>query len=357
VTYEWFESYLKDRQQKVDINGFYSSTKTFNISVIQGSILGPILFLIYINDLYSASDLFKIMFADDTACLASNSNLNELIQFVNEEIKKVARWFRANKMAVNVSKTKFIVFHTKGKTIDNSISLTYDDNEPNQYDPNLVSSVGQIYTNHPDKQYRAYKLLGIYLDEHLSFDYHTHYLISKLNRSLYCINRAKNFITKQALKSLYFALIHSHLTYCPVITSCSSTQNLNKLFLVQKKAIRTISYKNYNAHTAPLFKELNILPLQQQFQFSKLLFMHSVIYNYAPPSFSNIWVTNGDQTQNYVLRNNDQLMVPHPRIELFKKSPLYSLPLLWNQLDHTKLQQNKTTFKIALREKMMSELT
>jgi hypothetical protein len=85
--------------------------------------------------------------------------------------------------------------------------------------------------------------------------------------------------------------------------------------------------------------------------------MHSVIYNYAPPSFSNIWVTNGDQTQNYVLRNNDQLMVPHPRIELFKKSPLYSLPLLWNQLDHTKLQQNKTTFKIALREKIMSELT
>ncbi len=75
------------------------------------------------------------MFADDTACLASNANLNELVKFVNQEIKKVARWFRSNKMAVNVSKTKFIIFHTKGKQVDNNIELTYDDNEPNQQNP------------------------------------------------------------------------------------------------------------------------------------------------------------------------------------------------------------------------------
>jgi hypothetical protein len=122
---KWFESYLKDRQQKVEINGSLSSTKTLNISVIQGSILGPILFLIYINDLYTASKLLKLMFADDTAGLASHNNINDLITFVNTELKKIARWFRANKMAVNVSKTKFIIFHTKGKKIPPNISLTY----------------------------------------------------------------------------------------------------------------------------------------------------------------------------------------------------------------------------------------
>jgi hypothetical protein len=93
-------------------------------------------------------------------------------------------------MAVNVSKTKFIIFHTKGKQVDNNIELTYDDNEPNQQDPILITTVSQIYSNHHDKQSRAYKLLGIYLDDNLSFDFHTQHLLSKLNISLYCINRA-----------------------------------------------------------------------------------------------------------------------------------------------------------------------
>ncbi len=97
----------------MDIKWFYSCFKPFSISVIQGRILDPILFLISFNDLYSASDLLKIMFTDDTACLASNAKLNEHVQFVNREIKKIAGWFIANKMAVNVSKTKFIIFHTK----------------------------------------------------------------------------------------------------------------------------------------------------------------------------------------------------------------------------------------------------
>jgi hypothetical protein len=91
TTYDWFESYLKDQKQRVDIDGHLSSETIFNISVIQGSILGPILFLIYINDLYNASTLFKLMFADDTARLAKGDNLTNLFTFVNEEIKKIAR--------------------------------------------------------------------------------------------------------------------------------------------------------------------------------------------------------------------------------------------------------------------------
>ncbi len=113
------------------------------------------------------------MFADDTACLASNTNLNHLIHFANNKLKKVARWFRANKMVVNVSKTKFIIFHTKGKNVDCNLKLYYDDNEPNNHDQNLIGEIDCIYTNHPEKQQRAYKLLGVYFDEYLTFDHHT----------------------------------------------------------------------------------------------------------------------------------------------------------------------------------------
>jgi hypothetical protein len=113
-TLAWFKSYLKDRVQIVDINGSLSFEKIFNISVIQGSILGPILFLIYINDLYRVTDLLTLMFADDTASVGSDTNISRLTSHINVELAKMARWFHANKMAVNVDKTKFIIFHTRG---------------------------------------------------------------------------------------------------------------------------------------------------------------------------------------------------------------------------------------------------
>jgi hypothetical protein len=193
IALDWFTSYLKDRKQKVDIDGHLSEESIFNISVIQGSILGPILFLIYINDLFSASNLFKLMFADDTAGLASGDNLPELFNFVNTEIKKIARWFRANKMAVNVGKTKYIIFHTRGKVINNNLKLIYDDNEPDDHNDDLIYELERIHTNHINPDLRSYKLLGIHFDELLTFDYHTKHLCSKLNKSLYCINRTKNF--------------------------------------------------------------------------------------------------------------------------------------------------------------------
>lgn len=323
--------------------------------MIQGSILGPILFLIYINDLYAASSLLKFMFADDTACTASNSNLNELISNVNSELRKVARWFRANKMAVNVGKTKFILFHTKGKHIDQHIELIYDDNEPNCNDPQLMHPVERYHSKHPNSECRAYKILGVYIDEQLTFDYHTQHIIAKLNRSLYCINRIKHFLPCSALRSLYFALIHSHLSYCPIITSCASNTNIQKISRVQKKAIRIISNKGYLEHTAPLFKSLKILSYQQLITFSKLNFMHSVAYNYCPSSFSNVWISNNERNETINLRNADLLAIPYPRIELFKKSPIYSLPKLWNDLDETKLQNNKTTFRISIKDRLLDD--
>ncbi len=99
---QWFTSYLHGRQQKVDINGNLSSARSLDISVLQGSILGPILFLCYINNLHFYTSLFTSMFADDTACADSDTDLNSLLLRANFELKKIALWFRANKMAVNI---------------------------------------------------------------------------------------------------------------------------------------------------------------------------------------------------------------------------------------------------------------
>ncbi len=140
TTYKWFEYYLSGRTQKVDINGNLSNEQNLDISVIQGSTLGPILFLCYINDFFSATTLFTVLFADDTTCLSKGKKLNELLAYVSTELQKIAVWFRANKMAINTMKTKFIVFRTQGKKINSEeCTLYFNNNEPGKpVNPNLI---------------------------------------------------------------------------------------------------------------------------------------------------------------------------------------------------------------------------
>jgi hypothetical protein len=180
----------------VDVNGVLSDEKTINISVLQGTILGPLLFLLYINDIFNASDLFLPLFADDTSGLAENKNLNDLITFVNSELKKLANWFQSNKMAVNISKTKYIIFRTKGKRIVNPPPVLFNSNEVGRpEDPALIVPLERIYSDNPNVEERSYKLLGVYLDEYLNFDKHFSFICAKLTSAIYCIRRASNLIS------------------------------------------------------------------------------------------------------------------------------------------------------------------
>jgi hypothetical protein len=125
------------------------------------------------------------MFANDTVYLAKNRILKELVSFCNEELSKLACWFRANHMAVNINKTKFIIFHTLGKYVDpNLCTLIFNNNEPNLNNPNLICEIEQYHSYHIKPESRSYKLLGVNFYEHTSFDNHTTNLCNKLNRSL-----------------------------------------------------------------------------------------------------------------------------------------------------------------------------
>ena len=156
-------------------------------------------------------------------------------------------------------------------------------------------------------------------------------------------------------KKLIWPLKHSGRNSLRYMIGCASTSNINKITLLQKKAIRIISNSTYHEHTAPIFKKLQILTYPKLIHYSKLNFMHSYTYNYCPNSFANTWTQNIEREDIPYLRNANLLTVPHPRIELFKKSPLYSLPTLWNLLDDTRLQQCKRTFRICLKNKLIDE--
>ena len=301
--------------------------------------------------MYKATSLATFLFADNTSCLAEHDNLNELITFVNTELKKLANWFRSNKMAVNIAKTKYIIFRTKGKKIPtNTPPVVFDNNEIGlPVNVNEIHPLERVYLDNPSNDHKTYKLLGVFLDEYLNFDYHVQYIRAKLSRSLFCIKRVANTISLKALKSLYYALIHPHLLYCINITSCTSKSNLTSLARIQKKAISTITKSNISSHTGPLFINLGILPYDKLITQAKLCFMHSIFYKYCPPSFESTFPTNETRDIDYPLRNNDDFIIPRARIEFIKRFPLHSFPTTWNNFGDIKLQHNKITFQIALK--------
>ena len=346
----WFQSYLSDRSQRVYLNGELSDPETIDISVLQGTILGPILFLCFINDLPNSSNLLSFLFADDTQGLAFGKNLPDLIAKVNLELRKWALWFQANRMAVNTNKTKYIIFHTKGKKVDtNSQEIVFDCNIPNTpQDPSLISTLERIHNNHPNIESQSYKLLGVYLDENLTFHRNTAYIIAKMSKSILCINRAKHFLPHNILITLYHSLVHSHLLYCPLIISCSTNQELEKIFKIQKKAIRIVTNSSYHAHTAPLFAKHKILPLNKIILQAKLHLMHSIHYNYAPPTLKYMCQKNSARAISHNLRNQDDYTIPRANYTFFTRFPLFTLPTAWNSAGIVTFYNNTTTFKIAL---------
>jgi Reverse transcriptase (RNA-dependent DNA polymerase) len=351
IALRWFTSYLNGRMQRVEIDGQLSEIEQLTISILQGSILGPILFLCFINDLPNCTELLTLMFADDTAGLSSGPELKPLIQKVNAELQKLSVWFRANKMAVNVSKTKYIIFKPKGKTItlDPNEGIKFNNNDINgPVDNNKIFELERIYDNSPTPQSRSYKLLGVLLDENLSFDQHCNMVCNKLAQSSYIINKVKNMLPRNLLRTLYFSLFNSHLLYCLPLYSCTANKNLKKITIMQKKVVRAICNAKYNDHTEPLFQQLSILPFEKLIMYTKSLLMHSIIHKYGPKSLHNQWIFNNERNVNIELRNENDIYVPMATSEQVKKLPYFAFATCWNNLILEKQYPNPLTFKIAL---------
>jgi len=351
---QWFKSYLSQRLQKVDINGTTSGVKNIDIGVLQGSTLGPILFLCFINDFPMSTNLFSLLFADDTACLASGASLPELFDFVNTELQKVALWFKSNKLAVNVNKTKYIIFHTRQKKIDiGNLKLNFNSNDLNTVpDPDLVTELHRISSSDVNPENRTYKYLGILLDENLTFETHLNYLGGKISKSLYFISKVKNILPRKALLSLYFALIHPHLLYCTNIFSCATLSSIKKLEVLQKSAVRVISLKARNFPTKELFLQYGILPLRCLIDYQKANFMHSVFYEYCPRTFNDIF-TKTRPIHDHDLRNINNFNTPRPKTDWYKRMPPFSFTSKWNALEEAKLYPNRVTFQIMLKGRLL----
>ena len=362
IELEWFKSYLFERSQFVSINNISSKFLNINCGVPQGSVLGPLLFILYIDDLPQCSNLITYLFADDTTLLLSHSDINILIAMVNIELKKISYYFRQHGLALHPSKTKFIVFSNSTQVHNMNISIIIDSNNSNEMDPNRIHHISRVKSS---DEVPAIRFLGVYFDPNLNFQHHINLLISKLSKSLYILRTTKNILTENARKAIYYALFHSNIIYCLPIWSSTTQKNLKKIVIMQKAAIRIVGGHFYNAHTEPIFKYLKILPFDQLIKFFNLQVMQRYKQGFLPAAFNHTWITNqerrvnANEEVNIVLRNHELLYIPPCRLSSSTNQPYVKLPKTWSEFseENIKIIRNKTELNSSLKNYILSSLS
>ena len=222
------------------VNGATSKMKNITCGVPHGSVLGPVLFLLYINDLHRVlEDENTRLFADDTSLYDYNRDIKQLVSAAKAKIKKLYCWCVCNKLTINASKTNFILFHTRNKA-------AY---------PELTEISTDVMTI---KRVKCTKYLGLFIDENLNWHQHVDFLCKDLVKYFGIFNNVKYFVTQRMARQLYFAFIFSRINYgISVYGTCSPTY-INKLQIIQNKLIILLLKLGFRTSTDYIHKRLSI---------------------------------------------------------------------------------------------------
>ena len=309
----WINSYYQDRVQFTNWQGVNSETiKCNQISIVQGSALGPSMFISFINDLSKVSEYFCILFADDTNLLMSDKDPKTLEIRANLELKKVKDYFDANQLAINIDKSNFIIINNKK-------------NENEEFHKFKIRIGNQILEEKSELEY-----LGIVIDNKLSFKSHFQKVYSKIKRNLSGLIQCKNLLTYQSKLLIYNSLIHSHLEYCPLIwMSNLQAKEINILKTLQKRAIRIVFGCKFNSHTSKLFKWSKITKVEDIFEKQSIIFCKKHQENNLPLAIMKI-VNENLRNQDVMTRNS---LTKNYSIsdKIIKGDTMYDILASWNK--------------------------
>lgn len=285
-----FRSYLSERAQYVEYNESRSQKQSITCGVPQGSILGPLLFLLYINDLAQVSSkLFSLLFADDSNMFISGHNLSEMVSTMNTEMVKIVEWLQVNKLSLNLKKTHYIIFRKRRSKIVS--------------DHNIV--INGITISRTDNT----KFLGVIIDDTLSFQQHIKYIKGKVARGIGILYKTKRYLHRKTLIQLYNAFIYPYLNYCIVVWGNTCKTYLAPLVKIQKRAVRLIGGARKFDHSGPIFKELKLLNINEIYVYSLQIVLYRYHHALLPDIFRGFFVSN-DSIHNHNTRQSHLLHVP-----------------------------------------------
>ena len=319
VANSWFDSYLSNRKQFVSINGVDSTLESIEHGVPQGSVLGPLLFLIYINDLHECIHNSTVRhFADDTNLLyiiKKKERNRNVYRKLNTDLKALKNWLLANKISLNATKTEVIMFKKKS--------------QPKPYGNIVLDGVKLEFE-------KITKYVGLTIDENLTFKPHIEILNSKLKRANNMLSISRHYSPKDILLNIYFSQFHSHLNYgCQIWTNGN---NINTTAALQNRALRIINFSDFQADADPIYKSHNILKIRDLAKMQKLLFVHDALNDLAPAHFSDYFKFYSQQHSYNTVNNPSSqysrplgsLALPDTNSIFGTRTAKYSCAKVWN---------------------------
>ena len=343
IAHNWFRSYLTGRKfrSKVAVSSgstnCYSEYYDVTIGTPQGSCLGPLLFLIYINDLNLNLEYCRILlFADDTTIFYGHRNKNYLNWCLSEDLKTINDWFLANKLTLNLDKSHLLQFGKSTITIDlnlNNVPITESDNV---------------------------KFLGVHLDKDLRWTHHVNCLVNKLKRNLHLLCMSKKLLDTNSLKLVYHAHFESHLLYgLPIWGSMCSKEQLNRIKSVQKKALKFLRPSDSFLGTC---KNLNILPIEALIDLELLKIGYKLHKGLLPTNVNKCLREDSNRhtltrKHRYPTRSKADLYVPVYQKALYSSSFLVRSISLYSKLNHDfKSSISLSSFAAKCRKDLMTRL-
>ena len=318
---KFFESYLSNHRQCCSVNGLTSTLKPILCGLPQDSILGPLLFIIYMNDLPECIwDGRVTMYADDTSLSNKGKTIedieNKLLCKLIPDLSRICSWLQVNKLNLNPIKTEFMIIGTRQNIlkIRNLLAI--------KVDGNLIRRVHRT------------RYLGIIIDDNLSWKDQVDHIATKIKRNLGAMKRVANDIPEKYMNILYRTLIQPHLRYCNTVWRYCNETSLNRLQTLQNRAARIVTGKAYaDADHPVLLSNLNWLNIRELFKYETLSMMYKAEQNLLPESTVSMF-DKLDQNSTHQTRavTNGNYNIPRSKTENSKSAIACAGPVTWNGL-------------------------
>ena len=337
---EWFRNYLSGRKQSVKYHGTQSAPLLIQCGVPQGSILGPMMFIMYINDLGKYLTDSKVsLYADDTALYTASTTQIELVLNLRVELSVVNEWLKANRLTLNTKKTKYVIFGTRNKL------------EHAAQDLNITIGGDKL------EKVSSMKYLGVILDDLLTFDEHISDIYTKSSQKLGILRRSRDYLDANTSLTLYKSLVLPHLDYCDLVYMNTTVQNLNRLQLIQNGACRTILRVPKDTSVEQMHRELAIPTLNQRRQYHMATECYKAVNNPDSGLHHMFNLLSDTRARNTRLTTNRGMRVPNMKTVQGRKAFKYTGPLCWNSLEpDIKKSETVMSFKSNMLKLIMRDV-